>query len=339
MAVTIKDVAERTGLSVGTISKYLNGGSVRPANKRLIDKTIRDLHFIPNDVARSLKTSHTRTIGVIIPELTKPFATAIVSEIEDILRSHDYAVFVTDARSDVELDKAAVSFMLNKQVDGLISSPTDATGACLDLAVERGTPIVLLDCLLSPPPPRSAAVIIDNVEAAYQGTRYLISQGHRDIGVVLGREEIYTTHKRFEGYKKALDEAGIPLCQDRLAYGDYTLIGGYQAALELLSRPDLPSAIFSTNYEMTIGTIKALNELKLRVPNDISFLGFDHLDMLDAVYPQLTTVCQPHHQIAAHAAEQILRLLNENNDVPHEIITLPTELVIGRTVRNLNEAK
>ncbi len=138
MSATVKDIARETGLGLATISKYLNGGNVRPKNKKLIDDAIKALHFVPNEFARSLRTRQSRTIGVLIPELSNAFITSIITTMEDLLRKQDYAVIVCDCRTDPQMEKEAVSFLMHKRVDGLINMPTDQTGAHLAPAGRQG---------------------------------------------------------------------------------------------------------------------------------------------------------------------------------------------------------
>ncbi len=333
MAATMKDIARKTGLGLATISKYFNGGRVRPNNRDLIAQAAEDLRFIPNGVARSLRTNRSRSIGIVIPELSNTFITSIISGIEDILRGHDYSVIACDCRSNPLLEKDAVTFLIHKRIDGLINMPTDMTGAHLADALSSGTPIVLIDRLLSPMPACVSAVIVDNAAAARQGTQYLLDHGHRKIGLILGMQGVYTTEKRYEGYLSALRTAEVPLNAEYILYGDYTIDGGYKAAKLLMSLPDKPSAIFVTNYEMTLGAILALNEMLIPIPRDLSLFGFDKLDLFGAVYPHLSTIRQPHQEIAQSASEQILLLMeNGLNPAENHIVTLNTQLCPGATV-------
>ena len=333
MAATMKDIARKTGLGLATISKYFNGGQVRPQNRRLIAGAAEELHFIPNGVARSLRTNRSRSIGIVIPELSNTFITSIISGIEDILRSHDYSVIVCDCRSNPLLEKEAVTFLVHKRIDGLINMPTDMSGAHLADALASGTPIVLIDRLLTPMPAGVSAVIVDNAAAAQQGTQYLLAHGHQAIGLILGTQGVYTTEKRYEGYLSALRTAGIPLAGDLVRYGDYTIDGGYTAAKLLMALADMPSSIFVTNYEMTLGAILALNEMHIRIPQDLSLFGFDKLDLFGAVYPHLSTIRQPHQEIAKSASEQILQLMaGGQSPAENQVITLSTQLCPGATV-------
>ncbi len=340
MASTMKDIARLTGLGLATISKYMNGGTVRPKNKKLIEDAVKELRFVPNEFARSLKTSQSRTVGVVIPELGNQFITSIIITMEDILRKHDYAVIVCDCRTDVRREREAISFLVHKRVDGLINMPTDQTGEHLKPAMDAGIPIVLVDRMLKPLNGLVSGVVVDNVDAAEKATRFLIESGHTDIGLILGNDSIYTTQKRRDGYLNAYAEFSIKPREEMIRFSDYTMEGGYASMKHLLALPNRPTAVFVTNYEMTLGAMLALNETHLKVPDDMSFIGFDKLDLFGAIFPNLTLVKQPQNAIGECVAKQLLRLLTDPAaSALHQIITLATQLHVGGSTRDLRKNK
>lgn len=335
MAATMKDLARETGLGLATLSKYFNGGTVREKNRALIETAVKKLHYVPNEVARSLKTHQSRVIGVVIPELSNTFITSIISSMEDILRRKDYAVLVCDCRSDPRREKEAVAFLMHRRVDGLINMATDPTGAHLKPALSAGVPILLVDRLIESLRGRTSAVVIDNVFAAGQAVRKLTDLNHRKIGLVLGSPRLYTTDCRLTGYLNALRDAGIEPAEEYIRYGDYTMDGGYQAVQALLNLPDRPTALFVTNFEMTLGAMLALQQSGVRVPEDLSVIGFDKLELFGAVFPDLTLVRQPQLSIGKECANLMLDLLSAGGQAVHRIITLSTDLTEGRSVRAL----
>ncbi|MBQ6513761.1 MAG: LacI family DNA-binding transcriptional regulator [Clostridia bacterium] len=335
MASTMKDLSRETGLGLATISKYFNGGTVREKNRVLIEAAVKKLHYVPNEVARSLKTQQTRVIGVVIPELSNAFITSIISSMEDILRKHDYAVIVCDCRSDPKREKEAVEFLLHRRVDGLINMATDATGAHLKAALSAGIPVLLVDRLIDSLRGKVSAVVIDNIHASYQAVRKLTELGHRQIGLVLGSPNLYTTNQRLTGYLNALKEAGITPSDDYIRYGDYTMDGGYQAVQSLLKLKKRPTALFVTNFEMTLGTMLALQHSGVRVPEDLSVIGFDKLELFGAIFPDLTLIRQPQLSIGRETANLMLDLLGNHDGISHRIVTLSTELTEGKSVRAL----
>ena len=335
MAATMKDLSRETGLGLATISKYFNGGTVREKNRVLIEAAVKKLHYVPNEVARSLKTSHTRVIGVIIPELSNAFITSIISSMEDILRKQDYAVIVCDCRSNAKREKEAVEFLMHRRVDGLINMATDTTGAHLKMPLAAGIPVLLIDRLIESLRGKASAVIIDNVHAAGQAVRKLTDFGHRRIGLVLGSPELYTTNQRLTGYLNALEEAGITPSEEYIRYGDYTMDGGYQAAQELIRLDNRPTALFVTNFEMTLGAMLALQNNNIRVPEDLSVIGFDKLELFGEIFPNLTLIRQPQMSIGREAAGLMLDMLSEKDSFAPRIVTLTTELTEGSSVSRL----
>lgn len=335
MASTMKDIAKRTGLGLATISKYMNGGQVRPDNKKLIEDAVRELHFVPNEFARGLKTSQSRTIGVVIPELGNAFITSIITAMEDMLRKQNYAVIVCDCRSDAKREKDAVSFLINKRVDGLINMATDSSGSHLHPALEANVPIVLVDRMLKSLTGKVSAVIVDNVDASEKATNYLLDAGHKDIALILGNEVIYTTQKRREGYLNAMKEHGVVPREELIVYSDYTMEGGYMAMKKLLSMNQRPTAVFVTNYEMTLGSMIAINESQIKIPDDLSLIGFDKLDLFGAIYPTLTLVKQPQNAISECVARQLLTMLSDEK-APPQVIMLSTQLHEGASVKSIS---
>lgn len=335
MAATLKDLARETGLGLATLSKYFNGGTVREKNRVLIEAAVKKLHYTPNEVARSLKTHQTHAIGVIIPELSNAFITTIISSMEDILRKQDYAVIVCDCRSDAKREKEAVEFLLHRRVDGLINMATDTSGAHLKAALSAGIPVLLVDRLIESLTGKVSAVVIDNAHAAEQAVRKLTDMGHRQIGLVLGIPNLYTTNQRLTGYLNALKYAGITPDEDYIRYGDYTMAGGYQAVQELLKLEKRPTALFVTNFEMTLGAMLALQRSGVSVPGDLSVIGFDKLELFGEIFPDLTLIRQPQLSIGKEAASLILDLLTHHDAPSHRIVTLSTVLTEGNSVRAL----
>ena len=336
MAATMKDLARETGIGLATISKYFNGGNVREKNRRAIEAAARKLRYVPNEVARSLKTQHSRVIGVIIPELSNAFITSIISSMEDLLRKKDYAVIVCDCRSDAKREKEAVEFLMHRRVDGLINMATDPTGAHLKAALDAHIPILLVDRMIDSLRGRVSAVVIDNAYASGQAVRKLTGLGHRQIGLVLGSPDLYTTNARLTGYLNALRDAGIEPEDRYIRYGDYTMDGGYQAVTELLQLENRPTALFVTNYEMTLGALLAIQNSGISVPEDLSVIGFDKLELFGGIFPNLTLVRQPQQSIGRECANLILDMLSDSENMTARIVTLSTELFEGSSVRALH---
>ena len=335
MAATMKDIARRTGLGLATISSYFNGGNVREKNRIKIEEAIEELHYEVNEVARGLKTNATRTIGVVIPELNNTFCAEIITGMEDILRSHGYATIVCDCRTDKKLEREAVEFLIRRRVDGIINMPVDEEGNHLKRFQKTGKPIVLIDRKIQGI--NCDSVLVDNKKAAEDAVRYFIERGHRNIGIIGGPEEVFTAQERMAGYYKALESAGIPVSESLIWHGDYTIQGGVRGLEELVQNNPEMTAVFVTNYEMTMGAMIGVNELGIRIPEQLSMIGFDNLQFARACNPKLTIVAQPTDGIAREVAKVMLNHLENAGETSGELFSekLETEIIAGKSVRVL----
>ncbi|CBL23250.1 LacI family DNA-binding transcriptional regulator [Blautia sp. 2744] len=335
MAATMKDIARRTGLGLATISSYFNGGNVREKNRIKIEEAIEELHYEVNEVARGLKTNATRTIGVVIPELNNTFCAEIITGMEDVLRSHGYATIVCDCRTDKKLEREAVEFLIRRRVDGIINMPVDEEGNHLKRFQKMGKPIVLIDRKIQGIDCDS--VLVDNKKAAEDAVRYFIGRGHRNIGIIGGPEEVFTAQERMAGYYKALESAGIPVRESLIWHGDYTIQGGVRGLEELVQNNPEMTAVFVTNYEMTMGAMIGVNELGIRIPEQLSMIGFDNLQFARACNPKLTIVAQPTDGIAREVAKVMLNHLENAGETSGELFSekLETEIIAGKSVRVL----
>ena len=335
MAATMKDIARRTGLGLATISSYFNGGNVREKNRIKIEEAIEELHYEVNEVARGLKTNATRTIGVVIPELNNTFCAEIITGMEDVLRSHGYATIVCDCRTDKKLEREAVEFLIRRRVDGIINMPVDEEGNHLKRFQKTGKPIVLIDRKLQGI--NCDSVLVDNKRAAEDAVRYFIERGHQNIGIIGGPEEVFTAQERMAGYYKALESAGIPVSESLIWHGDYTIQGGVRGLEELVQNNPEMTAVFVTNYEMTMGAMIGVNELGIRIPEQLSMIGFDNLQFARACNPKLTIVAQPTDGIAKEVAKVMLDRLENTGEASGELFSekLETEIIAGKSVRVL----
>lgn len=332
MAATMKDIARQTGLGLATISSYFNGGNVREKNRIKIEVAIEELHYEVNEVARGLKTNATRTIGVVIPELNNTFCAEIITGMEDVLRSHGYATIVCDCRTDRKLEQEAVEFLIRRRVDGIINMPVDEEGKHLRKFQKTGKPIVLIDRRIQGI--SCDSVLVDNRKAAEDAVQCFIKNGHRNIGIIGGPEGIFTAQERLSGYSKALKEAGIPIRGSLIFHGDYTIQGGVRGLEELVrSNPDM-TAVFVTNYEMTMGAMIGVNELGIKIPEQLSMIGFDNLQFARACNPKLTIVSQPTDGIAREVARIMLEHLENGKQENEECFSekLQTEIIEGKSV-------
>lgn len=336
MGATIKDIAAKTGLGLATISKYLNGGHVLEKNQAAIEAAIEELDFQVNGFARSLKTRQSKTVGVVIPQLNNLFMTSIVTKVEETLRHQGYGVIVCDTAKQEEREAEVLQFLLNKMVDGIILLATGRDAVGLESILRRRIPVVLIDRKVERLEGRLDMVLLDNFQAAYNSTEYLIQRGHQRIGLLIGSDQVYTSRERLRGFLAAMEDAGLPVSDEWIRYTDFTMEGGYQQTIGLLSAGDGLTAIFATNFEMTLGALLALKDKGFQVPEQISLIGFDNRELARAMQPGLTIVFQPFEEMGAHAARMLLHRMQQGSGEKEEAaqtVILQASIEEGASVR------
>ena len=300
-------------------------------NRESIAQAISDLGFHVNEIARGLKTSRTMTVGVLIPDLENVFCTSIVAHIENMLQRAGYSSLICDYREDVALEREKLEFLAKKSVDGFIYMPLGNQEDIVARLLARSLPVILIDRPL--PGLACDTVLVDNLNAAYGAIEHLINHGHRRIGIIAGPPGIYTAQERLKGYRRVHEDFDLPIADDLILEGDYSLESGYRLMGQLLQRADPPTAVFVTNYEMTLGAIMALNESPIRVPDELSIIGFDNQQLARIVKPALTIVVQPIQAIGETAATLLMKRLRDDRTGFPVIQRLKTGLVLGDSVR------
>ena len=331
IASTIKDVAKLAGVSTATISKYINGISVKEQNRVRIKEAIKILDFKVNSMARGLKTNKTMTVGVLIPSLENIFATSIVSHIEHILLQNGYSTIICNYHQDIRLENIKFDFLMGKNIDGLIIMPLGLTEDRIQNAVENEIPIVLIDR-----PTQNKVcdvVLVDNMNASYNAVEQLVIRGNKEIGIICGPMHIYTAQERLKGYMRIHEDYGMPVDDKNIKLGDYEIQSGYDLMKEFLILEHPIDAVLVTNYEMTIGAIMAVNEMNVKIPDDLSFIGFDNQQLAKVIKPNLTVVVQPIKQIGECAADIILKRLKGDKTNYPCMLRLKTEILIGNSIK------
>jgi LacI family transcriptional regulator len=337
---TMRDVARLARVSVATVSAVVNGKQgVRPVLVNRVQDAMKALDYHPDQVARSLKVRRTTTIGVVIPDFAGGFFTEVARGIEDTARTAGYSVLLCNSNDDLAQEERHLSVLFSRRVDGILLASTDPYSMGRR-PFRPNIPIVLFDRV--PPGYTGPAVVVDNRAAAYEAAKHLISVGHTRIALIAGRVDLSTGIERSEGFRKAMEEAGLPVRAEFVKQGNFKAESGYQAGLELLRMKDRPTAIFSVNSGMTLGLLKAMQELNVRCPDDVSLLGFDDLVLTEGfsfgelLKPELTVIAQPAYQIGCQATEMLLGMLVRPKD-GHEtaeasIAKLKAELYVRHSV-------
>lgn len=318
MTLKIKDVAEHAGVSVATVSRVLNNSdSVKPDTFQKVMAVIEEMGYKPNAIARSLKVKNTKTIGIMIPDISSHFYPEVVRGIEDVANMYEYNVVLcnTDLKREKELKYLDV--LTEKQSDGIIYMSNIITDQLADSFQNLKIPVVLISSEYEELP----TVLIDNVAASNKMVKYLIQKGHKRIGMIAGQRNDYIAGiSRVKGYYKALEEAGIPLEESLLVYGNYRFKSGYEGGKKLLTQENRPTAIFCASDEMALGVIRAATELKLSVPTDLAVAGFDNIDMAEKICPSLTTIAQPMYEMGAVGMRLLTKILNKETIQQNKVI-------------------
>ncbi|MCR4807276.1 MAG: LacI family transcriptional regulator [Lachnospiraceae bacterium] len=332
MPATIVDIKNQTGLSLATISKYLNGGNVLPENREKIEAAIEDLHYEVNEIARGLVTSRTRTVGILVHSVNSPFCGQILHYLSEALRQHKYGMLICDSNNDEELEKENVKYLLGKKVDGMIVIPVASKAGFLDGTLKRNVPVVLLDRALADGD--FDCVKIDNRGAVKRAMQVLLNNDHKKIAIIASKRE-YTGRERYAGFTEAMKEAGLSVPDGYIRLGVHSMAWGYENMKDLLAMKDRPTAVFTDNYEITLGAMMAVNESPYKCPDDISLLGFDDQIIFHLLDPAVYMVEQPLQEMSTKAVERILGRIDSGSlDMPMEI-SLGTRLVEGKSVKKL----
>ncbi|MBC7320565.1 LacI family DNA-binding transcriptional regulator [bacterium] len=339
---TIKDVAERAGVSVMTVSRVINNSRyVSQETREKVERAMKELGYVPNALAHGLITKRTHVLGLIVSDITNPFFTTIARGVEDTAIKNGFNIILCNTDEDVEKEEKYIDLLLRKRVEGIILSPADCNKRDgIERIIMRNVPLVLIDRCIDGL--NLDCVYSDSISGAYELTKYLVSLGHKRIGIIVGPRRISTARDRIEGYKKALQEAGIPIDEALIRWGEkYSREDGYKNTKELLATNSPPTAIFGGNRLITVGILKAIRELGLKIPDDISVVSFDEVEDMSVTNPFLTVVSQDSYKMGVIAVECLLKRIKEKDksfNAPQNIVLQP-ELVIRESCRALKEVK
>ena len=323
----MKDVADRAGVSVATVSHVINktrNVSVELQNR--VYEAMNALQYRPDAVARGLKTKRTYTIGLLISDITNPFYPMIVRGVEDFVHARELSLILCNTDEDLAKQSLYIDVLLEKRVDGIICTPAIGSDAKDFVKVDKmNIPLVSIDQVV--PGANYHAILTDNYNAAYQGTSYLISQGHRRILLLHGPHRATTGEERYKGYRDAILESGLDLEHRLTLQGDFRADTAYVMVKTLLQKEaEEPTAVFSANAMMTLGVLRALKELGIRIPQDMAVLSFDDPEWFQAVSPSLSAISQPMYQMGWQAAKTLFRIFD--NERPAKISVLPSQLIL-----------
>ena len=323
---TIKDVAQLAGVSISTVSKYLNGGHVRPEKLEPIRSAIVQLDYRVNPIARSLKIRRSHSIGILLPSLAAPFFSSVFMASDKVLREQGYHSMISCYYSDHGLERDYLSYLLGVGVDGLIYVPENLTAEEFqELTLHRNVPVVMVDRMI--PGVDADAVLAENKKSSCNAVSRLIEKGHRRIALVGGPSSVLTAKERLAGYLQALELNNI-LYDDALVFsGELSFAFGHQSFLELMNTGTPPTAVFSTNHDITMGVVTAAREQGLRIPEDVEIFGYDSVNICAVMTPPLPVVYQPEQEIGRTAAAYLIERLEGYAGASRKT-RLPCEMIL-----------
>ncbi|APM41051.1 LacI family DNA-binding transcriptional regulator [Clostridium kluyveri] len=325
MATSIKDVAKEAGVSIATVSRVLNDVDVvNEETKKKVLAAIKKLGYRPNIVARSLKTQKTRTIGIIIPDISNQFYPEIVRGAEDVANIYDYNIMLCNTDLDIEKETEYLKVLKEKMSDGVLYMSNSLEEDMLNLIKQLQIPMVLVETTNDKEDIPS--VTIDNEKAAYDGVTYLINKGNQKIAYIGASGNMANASAvRYKGYKKALEENNLQVDKNRTYFSNLKAKDGYEGINKILDKVDV-DAIFCSSDEIAMGAINALRDRGIKVPEDVDVMGFDNIYSASIFYPKLTTVAQPIYDMGSVGMRMLIKLINNqkmdntNYVLPHQLI-------------------
>ena len=331
--VTLKEVAAELGVSTMTVSRAINNRpNVDEQTKKKIMEVVTRMGYTPNLVAKSLISSKTYTIGVVIPEISHSFFPEVVKGIEEVANSHNYQIFLTNTSDSFEKEKAVIEALRAKRVDGILisTSLTNNDYSFYKRLVESGLPMVFFDRCISDV--GISCIGVNDKSASRQITEHLIHKGYKRIGYLSGPKQLSIGKDRFEGFMEAMLLHNLPVDENLIIENGFNEKGGYHAMNKLLELPvsQRPRAVVAVNDPVAFGAMDAIREAGLRIPEDIAIVGFTNDIRASLVNPPLTTVHQPAFEVGKKAASKIIKTI-EYEDEPVENVELITKLVIRQS--------
>ncbi|HCE4591161.1 TPA: substrate-binding domain-containing protein [Vibrio parahaemolyticus] len=333
---TMKDIAKLAGVSTSTVSHVINKTRfVSEEISKRVNNAAKELnYYAPSALARSLKVNRTKTIGMLVTTSTNPFFGEVVKGVERSCYHKGYSLILCNTEGDNERMRQSINTLLQKRVDGLILMCSSLEGERIDV-FERypDIPVVVMDW--GPMLFTSDKIQDNSLRGGYLAAKYLIDCGHTEIGCITGPLIKHQAQMRYEGYKRAMNEAGLDFNANWIIESDFECEGGSQAFKKMAERGTLPSSIFVSNDMMAMGVINAANELGIKVPDDLSIIGYDDIHIAKFMSPSLTTIHQPKYRLGQAAVETLVRRLDDKSNEA-QVVQLEPTLVVRNSVKLLN---
>lgn len=326
---TMRDVAERAGVSVSTVSHVINNTrAVSDESRQRVTQAMEELGYKPNALARSLRRRKTNTLGMIVPDSANPFFAEVARAIEDASFAQNYSVILCNSEGDLEKQQAYTDVLIENRVAGILFVAAGVSTELVNDLGRRRVPLVVVDREV--PGVAVDTVLTNHAQGGRLATQHLIDLGHRRIACISGNSDVSPSAERVTGYRETLEKNDLFYDERLVVKGDFQYESGYEATRHLLMMEKPPTAIFACNDLMAVGCISAARELGLRVPNDLSVVGFDDVRLASFTNPPLTTIVQPKVEIGTLATKMLLERL-ANLDAPPRFKRLDTRICIRRS--------
>jgi len=334
--VTIKDIAEIANVSVATVSRVINNKSkgVSDETRKRILGLIKQYNYQPSAVARGLATKKSKIIGLIIADITNPFYHRLVKGVEDEAHEKGYNLILCDGNNSEEKEASYLDFLNEHYVSGIIyNNFHNISKPILNKVLNSSVPFVSIDSRLDVP--GCKCVYLDNEKAMYELIQYLIDMGHKRIGFITGPIDSYSTEERYKGYLKALKDNQIEIDGRLIIEADYVIQEGFNGMNILLERDTNMSAVACCNDLMAIGAMESLKEKNIKIPGEMSLVGFDNIDMSRLVTPKLTTIAQPIYEMGREAAKIIIDTIEGKLESSYTNKVFVPNLIIRDSVKKI----
>lgn len=329
---TMKDIARIAKVSTSTVSHVINNTRyVSDEIREKIMKVVNELNYTPSAVARSLKVKETKTLGMLVTATSNPFFAEVVSGVEQYCNQHHYNLIISSIDGNEQRLQQNIQTLIQKQVDGLLLMYSDTRHAMVE-QLNLNLPIVVMDWW---PTELNADKIYENSEfGAYLATKTLIEQGHKNIAIITGKLDKSLAHNRLLGYQKALQDAHLPINPDWIIESHFDFEGGVEGMKKLLQITPRPTAVFACSDTIAVGVYQVTWQQGLRIPQDISVIGYDNIMLAQYLTPPLTTIHQPKAELGKLAVETLLERI-KSPDLEYKTTMLQPQLIWRASVAKI----
>jgi LacI family transcriptional regulator len=334
---SLSDVADLADVSITTASRVLSGKAeqyrISKKTKEEVLRIAKDLNYEPNQLARALRLKQTHTIGMVIPDISNPFFSAIARHVEVESRKAGYLVMICDSQEDTAVEKDSIRILETRKVDGMLICPVGKESAHILRLAQQGVPVITVDRYF--PNLNLSYVVSDNYNGSVQAVKHFVDNGHRKIAFIQGIPGSSVNEDRIRGYKDAHDMFNIPFNEAFIVGDNFGEQNGYIGTKILLNGPEKPTAIFAGSNLISLGSMRAILEENLKIPDDISMIAFDDQPYSDFLPTPMTAVRQKKEELGKLSIMLLLNEMNADNKTDFKKIIVPTELVVRKSVKNL----